>query len=144
MVFFVLLMLIVVLLCFAGKSMSGGKALDIKSSAEQYLSGFKMYICIPHRLIFFPPKEIYINKRCYTLNLSVNSNLLAHRNINSELFSGASLICTECVKRCSEESGGIAPLNISFEAFRKLTDEELYEHLKLQLTEEQLNALFGK
>lgn len=142
MVYFVSFILIAVLLCFAGKSRNDAAPRDIKSSAERYLSGFKMYVCIPHRIIFFPPKEIYIGKSCYTLNLTVNSSLLAHRNINSELFSGDSSVCTECIKRCTPESGCIVPLNMSFEAFRRLTDEELYEHLKKQLTEAQPNDLF--
>lgn len=116
--------------------------IDTKSAVSEYLSDFDMYICIKNRLLLFPAKELNINKKYYAINLSTNNNLLRHKNINAGGFSKATENCTECLHHCPLASDEIVSIKLNFNQFRVLSNEELMEHLKKVLSEEQFCRLF--
>ncbi len=111
---------------------------------KQYLSEFKVYLCLKNRLLLYPPKEIYIENNYHILNLSAKSNLLPHKNViakNHQLTK-----CTECLHRCIPEIEGsdMIDLNLSFATFKHLSNQEFKTHLKAILTEEQYEYLFNR
>ena len=113
-----------------------------RREASEYLDEFKMYLCFDLKLLLFPPKEIFINNRYHTLNLTTNNNLLKHRNIFSKNHKES---CVECLNRClfDYSSSKIIYLELSFNDFKKMTNDELKVHLKRVLSEEQYNTLFN-
>lgn len=115
-----------------------------RKEIHQYLCGFNMYLCLKNKLFLFPPKEISVNKRYYTLNLSTRNNLLRHKSINSNGLSESNSTCTECLHRCRLYSSDIVDLKMSFYSFRKLDNNELKKYLENILTAEQFEQLFSK
>ena len=141
----VLILFISVFLFFGTSNNQGNsKSTKIKDTIKEYLSKFDMYICIKNKLLLFPSKELNISNKYYTINLSTNSNLLRHRNINANAFSKDTQNCTECLHHCPLTSGEIIPLKLTFDQFRILTNDELLEHLQTILTEEQFYRLFNE
>ena len=127
-----------------GSTNTVGQHSSTKRVNKQYLSEFKVYLCLKKRLILYPPKEICIENKYYILNLSTKSNLLAHKNIiakNQQLTK-----CTECLHRCIPgiEGSDMIDLNLSFATFKHLSNHELNTHLKAILTDEQYEYLFNE
>ena len=115
-----------------------------KKAIHQYLCDFNMYLCLKNKLFLFPPKEVSLNRRYYTLNLQTENKLLPHKCINGNALSDKSTNCTECLNCCSVYSSDLINLKMSFDKFRKLNDDELRYYLKSILTPEQFSQLFDE
>lgn len=113
-----------------------------KKLIHQYLCDFNVYLCLKNKIFLFPPKEISLNNRYYTLNLHTENKLLPHKCMNGNGLLKNSSMCTECINRCSLYSSDIIDLRMNFDCFRKLNNEELKHHLKSILTPKQFEELF--
>ena len=128
----------------ASKSKAMSRPKTIKEYTRQYFDDFQMYLCIPNKVLLFPPRELLVRGVPYALNTQTKSDILPFkRMIMKKTAISRTRRCTECIRQCSISSSHFVNIGLNFNQFRMMTNEELLNHLRNTLTQEQFTSLFG-
>lgn len=120
------------------------KPKTIKEYTKQYFDDFQMFLCIPHKILLYPPRELIVRGVTYAMNTQTKSDLLPYkRMIMKKSTINRTRRCSECIRQCTFASGDFVDLHLSFNEFKVMNNDEVLRHLRRNLTQEQFILVFG-